>query len=424
MTKTIRSVKGTRDFYPCNMIVHNWLYEHIRRVSNSYGFQQWDGPVLETIELYAAKSGDELVKEQAFVFEDRGGSFITLRPELTPSLARMVAKNRNSLNMPLRWWSFGRFWRYERPQKGRAREFFQWNLDLIGSNSIRADAEVASIAAQFFYSIGFVPKDIVIKVNNRQFMEKIISDLGVLDNQFDIVFRLIDRVDKMSSEKWMQYASDVGLKDVQINKLHNELCKVDQWRDSEELSQFFEFTEMMGTRQWFEFDPKVVRGLDYYTGIVFEARDRKLHHRALLGGGRYDNLVSDMGGDAISGTGFAMGDVVIKLLVEEFGLLPDINTSNTDILITIFEEDLISYSYEVASELRKHNFAVEVYPDIVKLKKQLKYADRQNIAIVLVLGPDEIANSMVTVKKLSDGSQTNILLADLPEVLRTMLESE
>tara|TARA_B100000945_G_C20421968_1_gene618507 strand:+ start:995 stop:2269 length:1275 start_codon:yes stop_codon:yes gene_type:complete len=424
MTKTIRSVKGTRDFYPYNMIVHNWLYEHIRQVSNSYGFQQWDGPVLETIELYAAKSGDELVKEQAFVFKDRGGSFITLRPELTPSLARMVAKNRNSLNMPLRWWSFGRFWRYERPQKGRAREFFQWNLDLIGSNSIRADAEVASIAAQFFYSIGFVPKDIVIKVNNRQFMEKIISDLGVPDNQFDIVFRLIDRVDKMPSEKWMQYASDVGLEDVQINKLHNELGKVDQWHDSEELSQFFEFTEMMGTRQWFEFDPKVVRGLDYYTGIVFEARDRKLHHRALLGGGRYDNLVSDMGGDAISGTGFAMGDVVIKLLVEEFGLLPDTNTSNTDILITIFEEDLISYSYEVARELRKHNFAVEVYPDIVKLKKQLKYADRQNISIVLVLGPDEIAKSMVTIKKLSDRSQINILLADLPEVLRTMLESE
>src|SRR5512136_1852473 len=155
MKNIIPPVKGTRDFYPEQMIIHTWLYETVRQVSEQFGYQEWEAPLLETIDLYAAKSGDELVNQQSFVFQDRGGDLITLRPELTPSLARMVAARQKQLIFPLRWWSFGPFWRYERPQRGRTREFFQWNIDLIGSNSVQADAEIAAISAEFFRSIGF-----------------------------------------------------------------------------------------------------------------------------------------------------------------------------------------------------------------------------------------------------------------------------
>ena len=169
MKNIIPSVKGARDFYPREMAILTWLYNTARDVSESFGFQEYDGPFLETIELYAAKSGEELVKEQSFVFSDRGGNLITLRPELTPTLVRMVAQRQHQLTYPLRWWSFGPFWRYERPQKGRSREFFQWNIDLIGINSPEGDAELAAIIATFFRKTGLSPNQVTILINNRRY---------------------------------------------------------------------------------------------------------------------------------------------------------------------------------------------------------------------------------------------------------------
>ena len=179
MRKLIQGVKGARDFYPEDMAVRNWLYRIIQGVSEEYGYQEFDGPFLERVDLYAAKSGEELVKEQSFVFPDRGGDMITLRPELTPSLARMVAQRQKELTLPLRWWSFGPFWRYERPQKGRAREFFQWNIDLIGATSPEGDAEIAAIAAAFFRRAGLAPDEVSILVNNRRLMDQQFQKLGI-----------------------------------------------------------------------------------------------------------------------------------------------------------------------------------------------------------------------------------------------------
>ena len=424
MSKIIRSVKGTRDFYPEQMALRRWLYDHIRSVSERYGYQEWEAPMLETLDLYAAKSGDELVKEQAFVFEDRGGSLVALRPELTPSLARMVAQQRQKLHSPLRWWSFGPFWRYERPQKGRAREFFQWNLDLLGSTSVSADAEVASVAAELFSSIGLTPDEVTIKVNSRQFMERRVAEIGIAKEAHSAVFRLIDRVDKLSESKWLDYGKNLDLNDIQITSLREMLDDREQWCDSEQLSEFFQITEYMGTRAWFEFDPRVVRGLDYYTGLVFEARDQASRHRAILGGGRYDNLVTEVGGEPISGTGFAMGDVVVQLIAREFEVLPKINPCRTQVLVTLFGHESIAHSNSVARELRQNDLRVEVYPDVIKLKGQLRYADRQGIPIVIVLGPDELKIGEASVKQLATGEQVNIPLARLASTVRTMLESE
>ena len=424
MSEIIRSVKGTRDFYPDQMVFRNWLYNHIRIVAERYGYQEWEAPILETLELYAAKSGDELVKEQAFVFEARGGSLVALRPELTPSLARMVAQHRQRLNVPLRWWSFGPFWRYERPQKGRAREFFQWNVDLLGSTSLNADAEVASVAAALLSSVGLSSDEVVIRVNSLQLMERRIAEIGITKDFQPAVFRLIDRSDKMAESKWLEYGQRLGLNNGQLTALIEMLYDTDQWGDSEQLCEFFQITEYMGTREWFEFDPRIVRGLDYYTGVVYEARDKLARHRAILGGGRYDNLVSEVGGEPISGTGFAMGDVVIQLIAQEFEVVPDINPCRTQILVTLFGDESIVQSNNVANELRQNDLRVEVYPDVVKLKSQLRYADRQGIPIVIVLGPDEIEAGEVSIKQLVTGEQSNIPLARVVQTVRKILESE
>ncbi len=215
MKTKIGSVKGVREFYPDAMALRNWLYDKMRAASQLFGYQEWDGPFLETIDLYAAKSGDELVKEQAFVFPDRGGDQITLRPELTPSLARMIAARQGQLPRPIRWWSFGPFWRYERPQKGRSREFFQWNVDLLGVDSPAADAELAAVGATFFALIGLTPNDVKIQFNNRRLMDAEVSALGLAEKKKN-VFRLIDRRDKMSTEAWDKYASDIGVTSVQL----------------------------------------------------------------------------------------------------------------------------------------------------------------------------------------------------------------
>ncbi|HOW92461.1 MAG TPA: ATP phosphoribosyltransferase regulatory subunit, partial [Anaerolineaceae bacterium] len=296
MKTQIQSVKGTREFYPEDMAIRRWLYGLIEEVSTSFGFQEYDGPYIEKIDLYAAKSGEELVKEQAFVFADRGGDLVTLRPELTPSLARMVAARQNELVFPLRWWSFGNFWRYEKPQKGRTREFFQWNIDTIGVNSPEADAEMIAICATFLKRAGVTPEQIAIKVNHRRLMEVKIAESGIRRELTPEVFRLIDRIDKMSSESWTQAAGDAGLSKAQIKNLTDLINDYELWKTSPELTRVFSALEHLGVANYVTYDPRIIRGLDYYTGTVFEAWDIGGEGRAVLGGGHYDNLVGDVGG--------------------------------------------------------------------------------------------------------------------------------
>src|SRR5512136_127907 len=200
MKPKIQAVKGTRDFYPEQMALRNWLYASMRAAAQSFGYQEYDGPFIETLDLYAAKSGEELVKKQSFVFKDRGGDEITLRPELTPSLARMVAARQSQLPRPIRWWSFGPMWRYEQPQKGRSREFFQWNVDILGVENPAADAELVAVIATFFRLIGLTPAEVVIQFNNRRLMEAEIKALELADKK-DEVFKLIDRREKMKPEE-------------------------------------------------------------------------------------------------------------------------------------------------------------------------------------------------------------------------------
>ncbi len=424
MSSIIRPVKGTRDFYPDLMRKRTWLYDHMRRAAEAYGYQEWEAPIIETLELYAAKSGEELVKEQSFVFEDRGGNEVTLRPELTPSLARMIAQKSRELPKPIRWWSFGPFWRYERPQKGRTREFFQWNVDCLGTSSIVADAEIAAIAVQMLRNIGFTSDKLVVYVNSRQLMDRKIAELGVSDKDGKAaVLRMIDKIDKMSREKWHVYGEGLGLSSAQIEGLEALLGNKDLWQEAPELVEFFGVLENLGVRDWFEYNANIVRGLNYYTGVVMEGRDRAGDHRAIFGGGRYDNLVADVGGDAVTGVGFAMGDVVISLIAEEYGLVPQMASSSAQVLVTVFDAEHMPASLKLAKELRAGGLTVEIYPEAVKLAKQFKYGDKVGIPIGVVVGPDDLAAGTVAVKRFADRKQMNVAQTDAVDAIFELLNT-
>jgi histidyl-tRNA synthetase len=405
MKNQIQSVKGTREFYPDEMAVRKWLYGIIEEVSDSFGYQEYDGPFIEKIDLYAAKSGAELVKEQAFVFADRGGDLVTLRPELTPSLARMVAAKQNALVYPLRWWSFGNFWRYEKPQKGRTREFFQWNIDLIGANSPEADAEIIAICATFLKRAGVSAKQINIKVNHRKLMESKIIEAGLPLGRKKEIFHLIDRVDKISRDEWKKAGFDLGLTEVQVEFLLALINDQELWKQSPELVRIFTALEQLGVSAYVSFDPRIIRGLDYYTGTVFEAWDVGGDGRAVLGGGHYDNLVADVGGSPLAGVGFAMGDVMISLLLQKYSLTPDYTPFDNAVLVTLFDEDRTLAALSFSARLREQGLKVLVYPEPAKLQKQLKYADRLGVRIVAVIGPDEVEAGNVSLKDLVEHTQ-------------------
>ena len=418
----VRSVKGTRDYYPEEMGARIWLYEKIRKVSESFGYSEYEGPILETLDLYIAKSSQEIVEKQSYVFEDRGGDKLTLRPELTPTLARMVAARQPQLTFPLRWWSFGPFWRYERPQKGRTREFFQWNIDLLGDNSPEADAELIAIAAIFLKEVGLKPDEVQILVNNRELMEGQLASFGIAPEMRVDVFNLIDRRDKMSNESWLAYAADLGLSPTQTEQVVALMGNKDLWRDSEALVKMFTALESYGISEYVSFAPHIIRGLVYYTGTVFEAWDTSGEYRAIFGGGRYDNLVGDMGGETVGGVGFAVGDLIITLILKQYGRLPEFGKTPAAVFFTLFEESLLQESLTLAHVLRQAGVKVTSQLAPSRLGKQFKYADRIGSKFAIVLGPDEVDNQTAAIKIFSSGEQIVVPQSELVEKLKELVE--
>lgn len=421
MAEIVRSVKGTRDFYPEDMAVRRWMFDVIRDVSTRFGYQEFEGPCLEFIDLYAAKSGEELVKEQAFVFSSPGDDLLTLRPELTPTLARMVAQRQYEIPMPLRWWSIGPFWRYENPQRGRTREFYQWNIDLVGTETVSADVEIIAIAAIFFKELGLSADQVCIYINNRRLMDKAFSRLEIDKALRPQVFRVVDKLDKLSKDEWLKYALDSGLTEIQTTGLLQLLEDRDLWRESDELVQFFDLIQSYGVEDYMAFNPKVIRGLDYYTGTVFEAYELGGQSRAILGGGRYDNLVADVGGIPLPGVGFAMGDVVVELVLRDKGVIPERLGNTPQVLVTIFDETTLKESINLSNDLRETGFKVVIYPEIDKLGKQFKHADRLDIPVAVILGPDELASGKVAVKNLKTREQVSIPRRDLVSQIEEFL---
>jgi histidyl-tRNA synthetase len=425
MKNTIKPVKGTRDYYPEDMAARTWLYNILRKVSETYGYQEYEGPMLEILDLYAAKSSEELVKDQSYSFPDRSGDWITLRPELTPTLARMIAQRQGQLVYPLRWWSFGPFWRYEKPQKGRTREFFQWNIDLIGVDTPEADAEMVAIVADLFRAVNLSPREAVILINDRRLTNGQLENLDVPPEQRQACLSWIDRRDKLAPQAWEAYGQEIGLSATQIEGTRTFLEKPDLWQESDTLQRVLAALDALGAKEYVKYDSGIIRGLPYYTGLVFEAFDVSGSlRRSILGGGRYDNLMAAVGGDPMPAVGFAMGDLVFSLMLKERGLLPSgANVSPASVMVTVFDEERMPASLALAAALRRSGLKAVCYPEPAKLPRQFKYADRMGMRATAVIGPDEAANQQVTLKDLKTGVQQTVAHQEAIAAIRKLLAS-
>ncbi|TLN03486.1 hypothetical protein FDZ74_14690, partial [bacterium] len=324
---------------------------------------------------------------------------------------------------PLRWWSFGPFWRYERPQKGRTREFFQWNIDLIGASSVEADAELVAVCVRFFQRVGLKPSQVRVLVNNRRLMDAELMALGIDAEKKGGVFRLIDRREKLSPADWKAYAQELGLSEEQFEGVGALVGNPDLWKRSPDLVRLFAILEKMGMAEYVRFDPQIIRGLDYYTGTVFEAKDLDREGRSILGGGHYDNLVGDVGGDPLPGVGFAMGDVMVSLILQKYHCLPDFERNPAQALVTVFDSELLPDSFALAANMRQAGIKTLCYPDPVKLQKQLKYADRMGVRFVIIVGPDEAAGNKATVKDLLRHAQATVAQSNVVATIQEFLDN-
>lgn len=416
----IPRVKGTRDFYPQDWAYHKWLCEKLLSVGDLFGYREYESTILEYIDLYLGKSSEEIVTQQTFVLKDRDDNQLVLRPELTPSLARMVADRESELTYPIRWQSYGQFFRYERPQRGRGRAFFQWNVDLLGSDSFLADAEIITIACTMFQRLALTPEHAVIKINDRQALETaLIQRLGLDEKSVRPLFGAIDRMDKMPPDQFRAYLSEaMALSAMQIDDLY-ELLNHSDLSFSPWLQHVFDHLDKNGVADYVSHDMKIVRGFDYYTRTVFEAWAKTSLRRALFGGGRYDNLTLQVGGKRqIPGVGFAVGDMAMTELLKEVGLYPDLPMPGAMVLVTVFSEDLLPESVAFARQLREAGVFAEIHLQPgQRLDRQFKYADRQQIPFAIVIGPDEVQNSTVICKNLKNRTQNSLSRNNINEIL-------
>jgi histidyl-tRNA synthetase len=424
----IPPVKGTRDFYPEEMALHNWIVDGWKKASIRNGFEEYDGPIFEYLQMYQVKSGDEIV-EQLFSFKDRGDRDLAIRPEITPTLARMVNQKINALPKPIKWFSVPRLCRAERPQKGRLREFFQWNIDIIGEDNVLADAEVIFTTVDYLREVGLTPKDIKVKMSSRKLLAAVLKKIGVPDEKLNPLYALLDKKAKLPADVFSttlteQVGGDMArriiafMESQTVTSIEN-IVKVEDGDQLEiaikELEDCASRLCHMGISDYCVFDPGIVRGLAYYTGIVFEVHDIQGDLRAICGGGRYDNLLRDFGGPAVSATGMGMGDCVLEILLREKGLLDRKIPSRTlDYFIVPIAEEFLDEAVKLTAGLRTKGFKSAFSYKAAGLSKQLKNASEQNAKYCVIIG-DEFREGNIVVKDMATGQQKTVSLKEFLE---------
>ena len=411
-----QGVRGTRDFYPEEMRLRNWLFDNFDDAALLHGFEEYDAPVLEHEELYTRKQGEEIT-QQLYNFQDKGDRKVALRPEMTPSLARMVMSRAGALPMPIKWYSIPQCWRYERTQRGRGREHYQWNVDIWGTNEISADAELISVLVTFFEGVGLTEEDLVIRMSSRKVLEEVLGSLGIVGDMFTQTCIIVDKMDKLPADVVSEQLSALGIEDNAIKTIQSTLGikDMDSLRSMLgeespaviELTSLFSALEAYGISEWIEFDASIVRGLAYYTGPVFEAHDRAGELRAICGGGRYDKLLSTLGGKDLPATGFGFGDMVIMELLAEKGLVPELTSGNDDVVISLSPE-LRNAAMHVASSLRARGRSVDLVLENKRLKWAFKHAERSGAQRLVMVMPDEWKDGKVRIKDLETGEETNV----------------
>jgi len=446
----IPPVKGTRDFYPPDMAVRNWIIDGWKKVSLRNGFEEYDGPIFEYLKMFQIKSGDEIV-EQLFSLKDRGGRDLAIRPEITPTLARMVNQRINSLPKPIKWFSVPRLCRAERPQKGRLREFFQWNVDIIGVDDVLADAEVIFTACDYLQDVGLTPDDVVVKISSRKLLAAVLKKIGISQESLEPLYAVLDKKNKLAPESFKQMLEEKvadlemaarinafmeiqtvsGVEEIVVRKDSIGELSGEVKEAVDELTELLNWLNRMGVSNYCQFDPAIVRGLAYYTGIVYEIYNRSGDLRAIGGGGRYDNLLRDFSGPDIPATGFGIGDCVLAVLLEEKGLLEkNLPKNMLDYFVipvgnlTFDDEKGIVKStplearrkkaltgstteqeaVKLTAKLRRLGFKTDFSYKSTGLGKQLKEASTRNARKCIIIG-EEFKNNELAVKDMASGKQ-------------------
>ena len=416
-------VKGTQDFYPDGWALQVALREIMLAAGRSYGYQEYEGPAIEYLDLYLGKSSEEIVTQQTFRIQDRDGKALLLRPELTPTLARMIAAREREIPLPARWQSWGQFYRYERPQRGRGRSFFQWNVDLLGSESAHADAEVIQVACALFASLGLAPDAVQIKLNDRAALEADLTGaFGVPAELVRGVFRVIDRLDKVGDDRACAQMVEIGLQQGQAERVV-AFVQEPVAEPPARLAAIVEQLRISGHDRYVQLDRSIARGFEYYTSTVFEAWAAGDLRRAIFGGGRYDDLTRQVGGkQRVPGVGMAVGDMALLELLRELDRVPAPAPSGPDVLVTVFGPEQQEASARVADRLRRRGVAVELALDPAqRLERQLRHADRVGARFALIIGPDEAEAGTVLVKDLRQRQQERLPAGDTDALIDLLL---
>lgn len=427
-------IRGMDDYYPSDLREVNWIIETIRDITERYGYEEYKTPQIEPVEIFAAKSSDELVNEQSFIVEKKEGERLILIPELTPSLARMVAKKSQELKKPIRWFSVPTCFRYERPQRGRRRAFFQPNVDILGEESLYSDLEIFNVIVDIFTEFGATVEQFKIFYNSRRFMDSVCKYiLEIKEDKMPLVYKVLDKSDKMDEEEFEKYIIDTfqdeviiqgifKLKDAKsVNELLGKFDNIPkEFYQSEgyvELTDFNRLLKEVNLSNYCTFSSGTVRGLDYYTGIIYEVFDTgKQNIRSIFGGGRYDDLLSMFSDEKITGTGFGMGVYTLSLFLKTYNLIPnDIKTKDYSdtIYIASINEDMSTYAFELARIIRDEDFPCIIDYRFKNLKNQLKKANELGVIIVLILGPEELTERTVTIRNMVSEEQKTVDLDDL-----------
>ncbi len=416
------ALPGFRDFYPEEMARRQQIFAVWREVARRYGFEEYDGPPLESLELYIEKSGPEIVN-QLFNFTDKGEREVALRPEMTPTIVRMLGARIKGMPRPVRWFSTPQLFRYEKQQRGRLREHFQLNMDIVGEESVLADADLVAAALDVCRSLGLTSEDVVARISDRRILHHALVDLGVQDGDLLTAFAVIDKMDREPRETSLERLAKLGLSsasataalgltELSLNQLR------DNYRDHDKLGpvlgqidEYFDALGRLGFGDWVQFDMKIVRGLAYYTGIVFELFDRRGELRAICGGGRYDTLFVSLTGIDVPALGFGMGDVVLGELLKE-RKLGAVYQRSVDVIVIAVDESTRPQALEIAGKLRSAGRSVIFPYKTSGVGKSLKAAAAAGAKDAIVIGPDEIASGKLVVKNLAAGSERRISLEE------------
>ena len=414
-----QSLPGFRDFYPDECALRNYVFGKWRDAARRYGFREYDGPPLEPLDLYTVKSGEEIVG-QLYNFTDKGERAVSLRPELTPTFARMVGARHRDYKKPMKWFAIPQLFRYERQQRGRLREHFQFNADIVGEKDVAADVELVALLVDVLRSFGLTHEDFVVRVSDRRVWSGFLRGLGVAEERHPAVFAIVDKIEReetvVTQKKFDALGIAADAASAILKFAGTGVFEKEAPAEMATLQRFFDAMAHKGLGEFIKFDPKIVRGLAYYTGVVFEAFDKKGELRAIAGGGRYDNLLNLISGVDMPALGFGMGDVVLCELLKERKLLPKVE-NRLDAYVVVAKEDLRPQALKLVRELREAGLASDYALVAAKVGKQFEAASAAGARFAVVIG-DEWAQGQVTVKTLATRAEAKVEMARLVETLK------